>query len=112
MGVEYYIINPKTKEMFYLGKDLWYQLEDISQFSPQYTNYECVDDVICDIIRAHCYVDEDRMEYITTLAYEIFTFVDGQEVLLVSDCNEDTSWLNEFKEVKSIIEISKYIYGG
>lgn len=112
MGVEYYIIKPKTKEMFYLGKDLWYQLEGISHFSPKYTEYECVEDVICDIIKAHCYVDDDRMEYITTLAYEIFTFVEGEKVLLVSDCDEDISWRDEFKEVKDIIEISQQIYGG
>lgn len=111
MGLDYYIIKPRTKEMFYLGRELWYQLEGMQHYKCGSVEYEDMYDVVHDIIEAHCYNPEDTMEYITTLAYEIFDFVEGEEVQLVSDCDEDTSWLNEYKEVKDIMEISRRIYG-
>lgn len=112
MGVEYYIIKPRTKEMFYLGKGQWYWLEDMPIRNPRIPMYETYDEVLVDIIQTGCYVEDDTMKYMVTLANAIFQFVNGAEVQLVSDCDSDTPWLNTYKEVGDIQAISREVYGG
>lgn len=112
MGTEYYILKPRTKEMFHLGKDLWYNLEGISQREPNFPEWQEYEDTACDIIRARCYVSDDNMEYIMSLAYEIFEFCDCEEVRLANDCENDISWLDEYKETMSISDICRKVYGG
>lgn len=111
MGIEYYIIKPRTKEMFYLGKDLWYNMEGIPQREPNFTEYRDWEDVACDLIRARCYSCEDTMEYISLLAQEIYDFTDLEEVRIANDCEDDISWLKEYKEVKDISDICREAYG-
>jgi len=112
MGIEYYIIKPRTKEMFYLGKDLWYNLEGIPSKEPNFPEWEDWEDVLCDIIRARCFVSDDTMEYMMNLASEIWDFCDCEEVRLANDCEGDNlEWLSEYKEVKDISDICREVYG-
>lgn len=110
MSAEYYIIKPRTKEKFYLGRQPFYMLEGINRHDIQVAEYEHYKDVIKDIIEADCYDLDDTMEYLTTLANEIFEFVEGEQVQVVSDCDDITYWF-QYKEVKCICEITRRIYG-
>lgn len=111
MGIEYYIIKPRTKEMFYLGKDLWYNMEGLPQREPNFTEYRDWEDVACDIIRARCWVSDDRMEYIMELADAIYEFCDCEEVRLANDCEDNAEWLNEYKETVDISDVCRKVYG-
>jgi hypothetical protein len=110
MGLEYYLIKPRTKEMFYLGKYDWYLLEGISRYQCMTAEYENYKDVLKDLIFADCYDADDTMEYMCTLASEIFDFVEGEKVQIVSDCDDDIFW-SRYKEVKDICNIARSIYG-
>lgn len=115
MGVEYYIIKPRTQEKFYLGKDLWFNLDGMSHLKCCYAEYENWIDVLKDIVQAECYNIDDRMEYMRLLSEEIFDFVDTEEVRVANDCEseeytDEPNW-QEFKETKCICEITRRIYG-
>lgn len=110
MGVEYYLIKPRTAEMFYLGKGSWRSMEEMPDIKARKTEYNDYVDILADMVRAGCYTQEDTMEFMTQLAYEIFDFQEEDEVQLVSDCDNDTEWLAAYKEVKSIIDIAEEIY--
>ena len=110
MGIEYYIIKPRTEEKFYLGKDLWYNLEGMPQREPNFPNYQEWEDVACDIIKARCFSSDDTMEFIMLLSSEIYDFVESEEVRIANDCEDEIDWM-DYKEVKDIHEICREVYG-
>ena len=112
MGVEHYILKPRTKEMYYLGKGSWHFLGGIPNYRADFTAYDYWEDVACDIIKAGCYSCEDTMLFISSLAEDIFDFCECEEVRLANDCEMNANeWLDTYTEVKSIENICREVYG-
>lgn len=111
MGTEYWLLSPRTKESFYLGKNRWYQMDKLNYCHAEEPDYECTKDVMVDIIEADCWDCEDTLGYLLELAHEIFQFTLRGPVQLVNDCMDDFEELMEgVTEVKDIIEITESYY--
>ena len=92
MGTEYYILKPRTKEMFHLGKDLWYNLEGISQREPNFPEWQEYEDTACDIIRAHCYVSDDNNFNSEERKLKMWDWLDEISVTFTEDMNPKGIW--------------------
>lgn len=109
MATEYFLVKPRKKEYYYLGKRL-------SEFThiksaryghkEDYHNYECFHDFVMDIIDNNDYfmesMDDETWGNITGFLYNIYEFMDDK-ILLVHDCQEDFKQYDNYKEVGSII---------
>lgn len=111
MVTEYWLLSPRTKETFYLGKNKWYQMEGLNNHHAEYSEYECTKDVMLDIIDADCWECDDTLGYLLELAHEIFSFTLKGPVQLINDCMENFPELMEgTTEVKDIIQITENYY--
>ncbi len=94
MGVEYYIVKPSKKQIFYLGRRISY-LEGISNNikGADYASYENYQDVWLDVFENSHYFLESNYELaqLNEFFYEIFEFCDDK-VYLDNDCNDNRIW--------------------
>ena len=101
MSVEYYIVKPNKKQLFYLGKRISY-LEGIvnNQHEPEYASYETYEDVWLDIfLNSHYFLEGDyELEQINNFCYQIFEFCDDK-VYLDNDCNDQKIWDESWEEI-------------
>jgi hypothetical protein len=88
MGVEFVLVNYKTKEMIDLGKGCWWEFRE----SPEYFLYrEGIEEIFCDW-GYFDNSDEDKI-YWTSVIDLIWNFVkdaDPADLTVVNDCGDDT----------------------
>jgi len=111
MSTEYFVVKPKTKELFYLGKRISY-LEKIPIWTytqkADYVEWEDIDDVFLDIYENSRYFLEGEMkiEQIWDACHALLEWCDSP-VYLDNDCNDENTEWREWKETGSIYD---YIY--
>ena len=115
MGTEYYLIKPKNKELFYLGKH-FSRFSGIPNTShndiARYPDYENWDDFFWNTLKENweyfLYTDL-TLEQVSNVIHEIYEWCFSDEVILGNDCAESASrWLN-WKETGSITELLENI---
>lgn len=112
LGVEYYLIQPNTKKSFYLGRGMWMYLERMPSTVEDYAPYEYYKEVLLDMIDAGCYDCEDKMEFLSDVAYQIYEFCSqGEKVRLISDWDDEIK-LDDYTEVASLTDMAHSYYGG
>lgn len=93
MASEYYIVKPKTKQVFYLGKRIT-ALEGLYGKQPHYPAWEYWEDVLTDIQENSNYFLEgcrnNTIGQIWDFCYQIYEFCDS-EVYLDNDCSDTYS---------------------
>ena len=112
MSTEYWIVNPRKKEIFYLGKH-WDSLDGINQYTykakAEIPTWEDYHEVVLDLIGNNCnYLQPtDTLGRINRMAYEIFQWCYGEEVYVDSDASDNcvnwSSW-DETGDMLKIIE--------
>lgn len=95
MGTEYYIVKPKTKQAFYLGKRISY-LDGLSNMEPKYPEWEYWEDVVFDLQQNSRYFLEGgdmTVGQVWDFCNAIYEFCDSK-VFLGDDCDETDSITN------------------
>ena len=95
MGTEYYIVKPKTKQAFYLGRRISY-LDGLSDREPKYSEWEYWEDVVFDLQENSRYFLEGgdmTVGQVWDFCNAIYEFCDS-EVFLGNDCDETDSITN------------------
>ena len=106
MSTEYFVVKPKTKELFYLGKRISY-LEKIPKWiytkKADYVEWEDIDDVFLDIYENSKYFLEGdmRLEQVWDVCHALFEWCDAP-VYLDNDCNDENTEWRDWKETGSV----------
>lgn len=107
MAIEYYVIKPAKKEVYYLGKHMicpdgmankHYNKE------ATYLEYDCYDDFFWDFLREnyHEFVNTDyTLEQISNLIYNLYNWCEYDKVYFDNDCNDEAEW-KDWKETGSL----------
>ena len=111
MGIEFYLVKPKKREIFYLGKH-FNGFEGIVNFNhvqeARFLDYEDWGDFFWDTLRENfeyflnCDIDLDDIQEII---YKIYDWCISDEVYLDNDCSENFNNWKNFKETASIVDI-------
>ena len=117
MGIEYYLLKPDKKELFYLGKH-FYGFDKIPSATygkeADYPKYEDWDDFFWSVLREnwdYFMTMEVTLAEVNDIIYKIYDWSVDSKVILANDCQEDAaSWL-DWKETESIITILEEIHG-
>lgn len=111
MGIEYYIIKPKTKQKFYLGRRISC-LEGLTTWShtkeAKYPEWECWEDVVFDLQENSRYFlegEQYRIGQIWDFCAAIYDFCDAP-VYMDNDCNDENSntW-EDYEEIDVFSDI-------
>lgn len=107
MGVEYYLVKPNKKEIFYLGKHVM-PLEGIKTHSivASYIEHDCFHDFFLDVIDTNDGFLGDEWKYgdVKEFAYLLYQWCENDVVYFSHDCCEDFETFKDYKETGSIID--------
>ena len=111
MGIEYYLVKPRKKEVFYLGKHMNCP-EGITNRTykdeANYIEYDCFDDFFWDFLKENYETFYDlTLESAKDAIYEIYKWCDDK-VYWDNDCREDIRWA-KWKESKSLTDVFERI---
>ena len=105
MGIEYYLVKPEKKEVFYLGKhftcpdgiaDRNYKKE------ADYIDYDCWDDFLWDFLKDNSFCFDDMtLENIKEAIYKVYEWCSDGKVYFDHDCNNNREW-TDWKETGSL----------
>ena len=108
MGIEYYLIKPRKKEIFYLGKHMNCPegiINRIYKDKADYIEYDCFDDFFWDFLRENYEIFYDfTLESIKEIIYEIYNWCNDDKIYWDNDCREGIKWAN-WKETGSLTDI-------
>ena len=109
MATEYYIIKPKTKQVFYLGKRIT-ALEGLYEKRPHYPTWEYWEDVLVDIQENSRYFLEGCRDAtvgeIWDFCYQIYEFCNA-EVYLDNDCSDNCSVWKDWQVIDVFEQVFK-----
>ena len=120
MATEYYIVKPKTKQVFYLGKRISY-LDGLKDWryskKATFPTWECYEDLVFDIYENAKYFLEGHSDatvgQIWDFCSAIWDFCDN-EVYFDNDCNDDNlewrDWqvIDVFEKIFELPELEKW----
>lgn len=112
MGIEYYLVKPDKKEIFYLGKH--FSCPDgikNRNYTESYTyiDYDCWDDFFWDFLRENSsYFDDISLEDTKEVLYELYEWCLDDKIYFDHDCNDNREWAG-WKEVNSLSNIIKEV---
>ena len=114
MGIEYYIVKPNKKEVYYLGKHMMCPSGIANrQYNkvPTYIDYDCCDDFFWDFLRENYneFVSTDyTLEKISNLIYNLYSWCEYNKVYFDNDCNDEAEWRG-WKETGSLFPTDEEI---
>lgn len=118
MGIEYYLIKPEKKEIFYLGKHFVgfegipsATYKDIKDAS--YPDYEDWDEFFWDTLKenwSYFLFCDLTLEQASTVIYEIYEWCISDKVILDHDCSSTTSVWTKWKETGNISSILERLH--
>lgn len=95
MGVEHYLVKPKEKTVFELGKGAWSLLDFfkvrsevlLDEFQEQIDVWNISDlELLIEGIKTEVFYGDLGQEYLNEVADKIMKFANGNEVYYMSDC--------------------------
>ena len=107
MAIEYYVIKPAKKEVYYLGKHMMCPDGMANKHynkEATYLEYDCYDDFFWDFLREnyHEFVNTDyTLEQISNLIYNLYDWCEYDKVYFDNDCNDEVEW-KDWKETGSL----------
>lgn len=108
MGVEYYLVKPNQKEIFYLGKHFRCPEGIVNRNykdKANYIDYDCWEDFLWDFIRENSFYFEDlTLESIKEAVYRVYEWCLDDKVYFDHDCNDSREW-TDWKETGSLSDI-------
>lgn len=110
MGLEYYLVKPCKKEIFYLGKHMNCPegiAERTYRDKPEWIDYDCYDDFFWDFLREN-YEEflqtELNLERLRDVIFSIYSWCIDDKVYFDNDCNDNAEWIN-WKETGSLSDV-------
>ena len=107
MGTEFYMVKPRKKEVFYLGKHVEpLDCVRISASTADYLDCDCFHDFFLDFLgnNPDGLVGSDRtLDDITEFAHRLYEWCDDK-VYFSNDCCDDVKLWENYKETGSIID--------
>lgn len=119
MGIEYYLVKPEKKEVFYLGKHFngFNEIKNTSYCNSidnaDYPSYEDWDEFFWDTLRenwdyfSNC---ELLMDEIQDVIYKIYEWCISDKVILDNDCSSTAEQWKDWKETGDITSILEEIH--
>lgn len=105
MGIEYYLVKPEKKEVFYLGKHFTCPdgiANRTYKKEADYIDYDCWDDFLWDFLKDNSsYFDDITLENIKEAIYKVYEWCSDGKVYFDHDCNDDREW-TDWKETGSL----------
>ena len=105
MGIEYYLVKPEKKEVFYLGKHFTcpYGIADRAYKNKAcFIDQDCWDDFLWDFLRDNSeYFNDLKLEDIKEAIYKVYEWCSNGKVYFDHDCNDDREW-TDWKETGSL----------
>lgn len=103
MGVEYFIVKPDKKEIFYLGKHIE-PLDCMNVFSADYLKVDNFNEFLLDVIETNDGFLGEEYTYkdIKEFAYILYEWCDAP-VYLSSDASSEYDTFKDYEETGSII---------
>ena len=115
MGVEYYIVKPEKREVFYLGKHVQpFDCMKISASTADYIDCESFLDFFLDLLGNNydgLIGSERTLNDIREFAYQIYEWCDGK-VYFSNDCCNDFELFKDYEETGSIIKFCEELEEG
>ena len=113
MGIEYYIVKPKKKEIFYLGKHFngFNEIKNTtynSLFEATFPNYDDWDDFFWDTLKENWdYFNgcELTLEQASNVIHDIYEWCVSDEVILDNDCSDSFNIWKNWEETGDICTI-------
>ena len=118
MGIEYYLVKPKKKEIFYLGKHFqgFNEIREATYFSlyeAKYPNYEDWDDFFWDTLRENWDYFQScdiTLSEVSDVIHQIYEWCYSDEVILDHDCSKSYKIWSSWKETGDITTILEKIH--
>lgn len=108
MGIEYYLVKPNKKEIFYLGKHIGCPegiVDRTYKNEAEYINYDCWEDFFWDFLReSHVCFSDITLEKANEIIYSVYEWCLDDKVIFDNDCREGVDWL-DWKETGSLISL-------
>lgn len=107
MGTEYYILKPKTKQIFYLGKRL-HEFGGFPRYQADFSNYEDFEEFFWEVLQENkeFFFDlEFNLQEISEILYYIYSWTEYDEIRIGNDCEEGAEEWLEWEEDGSVFEI-------
>ena len=105
MGIEYYLVKPEKKEVFYLGKHFTcpYGIANRAYKNKAcFIDQDCWDDFLWDFLRDNSeYFNDLKLEDIKEAIYKVYEWCSNGKVYFDHDCNDDREW-TDWKETGSL----------
>ena len=121
MGIEYYLLKPEKKEIFYLGKHfngfngIKAMTYTTSTYEADYPEYEDWDEFFWDALRENwdyfssCDISVNQ---ISEVIYSIYEWCVSDKVILDNDCSETFPVWQDWKETGDITQVIEKIIEG
>lgn len=119
MGIEYYLLKPEKKEVFYLGKH-FLEFTEIPSMEyrrsigdASYPSYEDWDDFFWDTLKTnwdYFYPCDLTLEQVSNVIHKIYEWCISDKVILDHDCSETTEIWKDWKETGDITEILERVH--
>ena len=119
MGIEYYLVKPEKKELFYLGKHFngFSEIRSTTYFESldkaNYPTYEDWEDFLWDVLRTNWYYFLDcdlTLEQTFDVIHQIYEWCVSDKVILDNDCSNTCETWKEWKETGDITTILEVIH--
>ena len=119
MGIEYFLVKPKKKEVFYLGKHfngfngIPSMIYRASLDCATYPDYETWEDFFWDTLRENweyflnC---ELTLDQTSDIIHKIYEWCYSDEVILDSDCHDSSNIWKDWKETGNISSLLEEIH--
>lgn len=119
MGIEYFLVKPEKKEIFYLGKHFngFNEIKSTKYYESldraDYPSYEDWDDFFWDTLKEnwlyflHC---ELTLEQTSDLIHEIYEWCTSDKVILDNDCSPTAAIWKAWKETGDISAILENLH--
>lgn len=105
MGIEYYLVKPEKKEVFYLGKHFTcpYGIANRAYKNKAcFIDQDCFDDFLWDFLRDNSeYFNDLKLEDIKEAIYKVYEWCSDGKIYFDHDCNDDREWV-DWKETGSL----------
>lgn len=112
MGIEYYLVKPNQKEVFYLGKHFTCPhgiTNKTYKDNANFIDYDCWEDFFWDFIKENSFYFEDiTLEDTKEAIYRIYEWCLEDEIYFDHDCNDNREW-TDWKETGSLSNIIEEI---
>lgn len=119
MGIEYYLLKPEKKEIFYLGKH-FLGFEEIPSMiyregieGAAYPSYEDWDDFFWDTLKTnwdYFYPCDLTLEQVSNVIHKIYEWCISDKVILDNDCSETAEIWKDWKETGNITKILEEVH--